>query len=313
MLKIEGGDRIPVNDVIPSPSYGLNYVLGGGFWSGRFSVVWGTISAGKTTMLLYTLAEAQKKGYIPVIVDAEGSYTDSWAEKCGLDLSNRIYIKSNITEHVSKELVDLMKSDEKFAIMIDSINAITAQVFYEDKKAIAIDARSRRKLIQELSEYMHPSKNLVLMVSQQGMDFSNQNRPTIMPKLGNAELHFATNIIRLFGSRASESLVRGENDLIINREVRWTVEKSKQAPVEGTRGAYWFSPQSATIDSLKEMVNIAVANGIIEKRGAWFMVDDNKYHGMDQLIDYLREGGDTAVQKIQEALDKTDLVFEVEE
>lgn len=309
MLLIKGGERLPKSEVIETPSFGLNYVLGGGFWTGRFSLLWGNPSSGKSTMLFHSLANAQKKGYTPVIVDAEGSYTDTWAERCGLDLDNRIYMKSNTLEEILKEVIPLMKSDNKYIFLIDSVNAIAAQNFYDNKGGIASDARSRRQMFQHFAEYLHPVNNAVWMVSQQTLDISGQH-PRMMAKIGNAEHHWCTNIIRLFGSSAKDSLERADNDMITNKEVRWTIDKSKQAPVEGTTGHYWFSPQSAEIDFKKEIVNISVANGIIEKRGTWFVFNDNKVQGLKALCEKI---SDSDLELLIEKISSIELIFEAED
>lgn len=71
MLVVKGGEKIPTPEIIPTPSFGLNYILGGGMWSGRYHIVWGNPQAGKSTMCFHAAAEAQKLGYTPVIIDAE--------------------------------------------------------------------------------------------------------------------------------------------------------------------------------------------------------------------------------------------------
>jgi recombination protein RecA len=310
MLKLSGGEPIPVSEVIETPSFGLNHVLGGGLWTGRFSLMWGNPSSGKTTFLLHVMAEAQRRGYTPVIIDAEGSYTDPWAEKCGIDIDTRLYFRSNIWEHIKKEIVPIMKKDEKFIFLFDSVNAISSEDWYNDKGGMASDARTRRKIFQELAEYLHPANNAVLMVSQQTLDFSG-TYPVMTAKIGNAEQHWCTNIIRLFGSGAKDKLERGANELIVNKEVSWTIQKSKQAPVEGTKGSYWFSPQTASIDKKREIIHIAVANGVgIRKSGAWYYVGDEKYQGMDNLVEAI---DDDQIVLIQKELENTEITFEVED
>jgi recombination protein RecA len=308
MLRINKGERMPKHDVIPTPSVGLNHVIGGGLWTGRFSLVWGTPSAGKTTMLLHLLAEAQCMGYTAVIVDTEGSITDDWSEKCGLDLDNRILLQSRIAEDILKHIIPMMQEkEEKYIFLIDSINGIASESFYKDAEGsggIASQSRSRRLMYQKMAQYLNVN-NAVIMVAQQTMDLSG-NHPRLMAKVGNAELHWTTNIINLFASAAKDSLERaGDSDLIVNRQVRWTIEKSKQAPVEGTRGSYWFSPQNAEIDTKMELLDLAVINGVVEKRGAWFYFGEEKFHGMKNLVE---AADDDLMEKIQTALDSTTLI-----
>lgn len=289
MLLVKGGQQLPKHEVIPTPSFGLNYVLGGGFWTGRFSLLWGNYSSGKTTFLLHTLSKAQEMGYTPVIIDAENSYTDEWGEKCGIDLSKRIWIKSNIVEPVVKEVKAMMKSDIKYAFLIDSVNALQSESYFDDKGGMAAGARSRSKLLTTLSEYIHPEKNIVLAVAQQTLDLSGMY-PMTVAKLGNAEDHIATNIIRLFGSKSKDNLERiQENSMIVNKKVQWTVQKCKQAPVEGIEGAYWFSPQNASIDFTYEMLDIAVYNNVVKQSGAWFSYKDHKFQGFKALRNAMDE------------------------
>lgn len=292
MLIIKGGQTMPQNEIIPSPSFGINYVLGGGFWTGRFSLLWGNYSSGKTTFLLHTLANAQEMGYTPVIVDSEGSYTDQWGEKCGLDLDKRIWMKSNIVEAILKELKPMMQSNIKYAILLDSVNAVQSENYFDDKGGMASGARSRSKLLNTISEYLHPEKNIVLAVAQQTLDLSG-NYPRISAKLGNAEDHLCTNIIRLFGSSAKDKLERvKENSMIVNKEVTWTMQKCKQAPVEGIEGHYWFSPQNAYIDNAYEILDIAVLNDVVNASGAWFKYGDDKFHGFAALRKAIEERPD---------------------
>lgn len=311
MLKIEGGTPLPKEDVIPTSSFGLNYVLNGGLWTGRFHLLWGNPQAGKTTMFLHSLAQAQKKGYTPVIIDAEGSYGDSWGEKCGIDLNQRVYLRSSILEEILDEVVPMMKSPVHYAFLIDSINAIDSETFYKDASTgggIGSGARTRRKLFQKLAEYLHPEKNVVLAVSQQTMDLSGYN-PRVAAKIGKAEEHWCTNIIRLFGSSSKDAVERDAVDTIVNQEIRWTIEKSKQAPIKGMTGNYWFKPQEASINIRLEMLDIAVYNGIIEKTGSWFQFNDQKYHGMSNLV----QMDENEWQALSDALLDTQLRFGTED
>lgn len=313
MLRIDKGESIPQHDIIPMPSYGLNKVLGGGLWTGRFSIVWGTAGSGKTSMLLHLLAEGQKKGYTAVIVDTEGSITDEWSAKCGLDVNNRILLRSCVAEEIMKELTPMLKDqDTKYLFLVDSINGISPETFYDKAEgghAIGIQARARRWFFHKFSEYLNVN-NMALIVAQQTTDLSGMY-PRIIGKIGQAEWHWASNIIHLFASSAQDSLERDDkSNMIVNREVRWTIEKSKQAPVEGTKGSYWFSPQDATIDYRSEAIDSAVSHGIIQRKSAkssWFEYDGQSYQGFKNLCNNMPED---AVQEIIKQLDKQELVPE---
>ena len=315
MLKIAAGQPMPTHDILAMPSYGLNHRLGGGLWTGRFSLVWGTPSAGKTTMLLHTLAEANRNGYHGVIVDTEGSITDPWMEKCGIDINNRTVLQSTIVEEVLKEITPMMKDDkQKYIFLIDSLNNLVPEAFHKEAEGsggIAIGARARRLLIQKMSKYMSVD-NAAILVAQQTLDLSGSH-PRLMAKIGNYEWHQMTNIIRLFASSAKDSLERDDTSRILNREVTWTIEKSKQSPIEGASGKYWFSPQDAYIDTTKELLDLAVKNNIITKGGPWFKYgDDYKAQGFDNICALL-EDNEVVVEEIKQKLESIDFITEVDE
>ena len=81
-----GDEAVEKVDVIPSGSIGLNYALGvGGYPKGRIVEIYGPESSGKTTLALHAIAEAQRKGGIAAMIDAEHAFDRFYAEKLGVD------------------------------------------------------------------------------------------------------------------------------------------------------------------------------------------------------------------------------------
>lgn len=286
MLRINAGEKIPLADILETPSLGLNYVLGGGFWTGRLTTLWGASSGGKTTFALHTIARAQEKGYIPFIIDAEGSITDAWMEKCGIDISKRIYLRKNITEDILNEIIPAFSdTNKKYIFLFDSINTITAESFYKEPdsgKAIAISARSQSYLCTKIINYLNQN-NAAIFISQQSTHFSGQNA-YVAAKIGHAIRHLSTNIIQISTATGKDDVERNKSlETIEKQRIYWIINKCKQSPSLGTKGYYWFSPAEAAIDWAAEAVDLAVRNGIIEKRGAWYNYDNKQYHGVSSL------------------------------
>src|SRR6185369_16367504 len=64
-----------VQEVISTGSIGLDMALGiGGLPKGRVIEIYGPESSGKTTVAIHVIAEAQKKGGICAIIDAEHAF-----------------------------------------------------------------------------------------------------------------------------------------------------------------------------------------------------------------------------------------------
>lgn len=314
MLIVKGGEKIPTPEIIPTPSFGLNYILGGGLWSGRYHIVWGNPQAGKSTLCFHAAAEAQALGYTPVIIDAEGSSTDEWMEHCGIDIDNRIVIRSTILEDILNVIMPMFREkDSKYFFIFDSINTIVMEQFYRNDDgtgSIGIYARSQGVLIQKVADELISGVNhCVLFIAQQTVAAKGQYFVT-QGKYGNAAYHWATNIIRLNATEASADLDRDQDERIVGRKVTWRIDKSKQLPVQGTKGDYWFSPDTAKIEHKKEAFHLAVRHGIIEKKGAWFQWGDDKYHGSEKFLEAMT---DDDMDKIFNSLQDIDLQFDVEE
>ncbi len=299
MLKIIGGKTLPKSEIIPTPSWGLNYVLDGGLLSGRFHTMWGNPSAGKTTFFLKTMGLAQDLGYTPIIIDAEGSYTDEWGAKNGIDLSKRVYYRTNTVNDLIDEIKSIDKEHEKYIILVDSVNAIVSEKFFEGKASLAGSATSQKDLLLTLAATLDPTRNAVFLVAQQSIHGIGTTSVGPAANIGNATEHWSTNIIKLFASKSRDNLEReSETETILNKKVAWTLQKSKQASKEGTKGNYWFNLGDARVDMANEVADIAVYNGVIKKSGAWFVWNDAKYHGLKALVEDLDQ------EKMDQILDQ---------
>src|SRR6478672_6315814 len=76
-------------EVVSTGSIGLDVALGiGGLPRGRVVEIYGPESSGKTTIATHVIAEAQKKGGMCAIIDAEHAFDSSYAQKLGVDVDN---------------------------------------------------------------------------------------------------------------------------------------------------------------------------------------------------------------------------------
>jgi recombination protein RecA len=280
------GDLMPIHDVIPTPSIGLNQALGGGLNTGATHLFWGTPSVGKTTMCFRIMAEAQRMGYRPVIVDSESSYNDAYAEKCGLDISDVVVIQSTIVEDIMKNLIGYLTDDkEKHIFLFDSLSNIVKEEFYdkpEGGKAMGLSARSQGYFLQKLVNYLHKERNIMLFVAHQTVDLSGMYAIT-KAKMGNTVHHNMHNIVKLFLSMSKGEMEREENNMITSQRATWTVEKTKQIPTIGATGYYYVLPQMGMIDRKRELIDIAIDMGVIVRKGAWYAYEDSKWNGLGAI------------------------------
>src|SRR5687767_2788660 len=76
-------------EIVSTGSIGLDVALGiGGLPRGRVVEIYGPEASGKTTIAIHVIAEAQKRGGMCAIIDAEHAFDSSYAQKLGVDVDN---------------------------------------------------------------------------------------------------------------------------------------------------------------------------------------------------------------------------------
>ena len=280
------GDQVPQREVIPTPSMGLNRALGGGFYTGATHLLWGTPSAGKTTMAYHVMANAQEMGYRPVVVDSEYSYNDEYAAKCGINTDDIVLMQGTVVEDLIKALIGYLEHPvEKHIFLFDSLSNIIKEEFYakaEGGKALGLQARSQGYFLQKLVHHLHKERNIMLFIAHQTVDLSGMYAQ-LKAKMGNSVHHNMHNIVRLFLSYSAKEMERDDSKMITSQKVVWTIDKTKQVPSIGSSGHYYILPQAGTIDQDRELVDTAVESGHIERRGAWFNFEDKKWNGLGAI------------------------------
>ena len=112
-------------EVISTGSIGLDAALGiGGLPRGRVVEIYGPESSGKTTVAIHVIAEAQKKGGMCAIVDAEHAFDSLYARKLGVDVDNLLISQPDYGEQ-GLEIADrLILSGALDVVVIDSVAAL---------------------------------------------------------------------------------------------------------------------------------------------------------------------------------------------
>src|ERR1700678_2395000 len=112
-------------EVISTGSIGLDMALGvGGLPKGRVVEIYGPESSGKTTLATHIIAEAQKKGGMCAIIDAEHAFDSAYAQKLGVDIDNLLISQPDYGEQ-GLEIADrLILSGSLDVVVIDSVAAL---------------------------------------------------------------------------------------------------------------------------------------------------------------------------------------------
>jgi recombination protein RecA len=114
---------------LPSGIFQLDLAMGGGLPLGRVSVVYGPESSMKTSLCLKWIAQAQKlyPEKRAAFMDVEGTLTESWAAKMGVDHTSLAYVEPKHAEQAVDVLEALTYAEDLSVIVVDSLAAFVTQ------------------------------------------------------------------------------------------------------------------------------------------------------------------------------------------
>jgi recombination protein RecA len=302
-----------------TPSIGLTMSLKGGLGFGRQVLIWGNKSAGKSSFCLQMIGQAQKDGKTCAWIDAESSYDPSWAAKLGVDSEKLIYSPAKSINDMVDVAQQLMEAGVDI-IVVDSISALLPAIYFEkdssdlkkleDTKQIGAEAKDMTHAVKMLN---YANKNtLLVLISQQRNQFGSMHASHI-PTGGMAVKFFSSTVVKLWASEADANAIKSGiqvGDKIIEqkvgRPVNWIIDYNKTGPM-GLSGQYdfYFQGDKVGVDSVGEVLDVAEMMGIVQKGGAWYTVNEERFQGRAKAIEYLRSNPDVVEKLMGEIYDKS--------
>jgi len=256
----------------PSGSLSLDLALGGGIPKGRVVEIYGPESSGKTTMTLHAIAQVQKLGGTAAFIDAEHALDPGYAKRIGVDTANLLLSQPDSGEQALEIVETLVRSNAVDLIVIDSVAALVPRAEIEGDMGdshMGLQARLMSQALRKLTSVINKSNATVI--------FINQIRMKIGVMFGNPETTTGGNALKFYASvrmdiRRISQIKQGEE--IVGGRVRVKVVKNKIAPP--FRQAEFDIMYNQGISISGDVLDLAVADDIVEKSGAWFAYGGEK-------------------------------------
>jgi recombination protein RecA len=281
------GEAHAVNvETFPTGSLSLDLALGGGIPRGRVLEIYGPESSGKTTLTLHAIAEVQRRGGTAAFIDAEHALDPAYAKRIGVDVDNLLLSQPDNGEQALEITETLVRSNAVDIVVVDSVAALVPRAEIEGDMGDAqmgLQARLMSQALRKLTGVISRSKTTVI--------FINQIRMKIGVMFGNPETTTGGNALKFYASvrmdiRRISQIKQGEE--VIGNRTRVKVVKNKIAPP--FRQAEFDIMYNRGISKSGDILDLAAANEIVEKAGAWFAYKDQKIgQGREAAKKYLEE------------------------
>ncbi|SIO44944.1 recombinase RecA [Chitinophaga niabensis] len=281
-------------EVISTGSLGLDIALGvGGLPKGRVVEIYGPESSGKTTIAIHTIAEAQKKGGICAIIDAEHAFDSSYARRLGVDVDSLLISQPDHGEQALEIADRLILSGAVDVVVIDSVAALVPKSELEGEMGeskMGLQARLMSQALRKLTATISKTNCCCI--------FINQLREKIGVMFGNPETTTGGNALKFYASIRLDirrmSQIKDGDEAVGNR-VKVKVVKNKVAPP--FRMAEFDIIYGQGISKAGELIDMGVEFGIIQKSGSWFSYEGNKLgQGRDAVKQLLLDNPEVSVE-----------------
>ena len=318
---------------VPTPFPTLNALCahpngGAGFPRGGFTVIGGPQQTSKTTAMMQTVAHNHEidENFVGLLTDVEHSTDHPWLDTLGVD-RDRLILHQYDVDHFNtmERILDaglaMVATGAIDMWIIDSVAALLPKA-ERDK---ALDEDTMLDLQRRLPVFFKKALNVIaprkdspgtacVLIGQvysvpntRGIDLSEI-------KGGNALKHYAH--LRLITRRGRRDegptavkikMPDGESKLVVpGWAAHIRVDKTKINDKEGQEVVIPFM-LGRGLDSTASAITALLANGVVERRGAWYYHDklpDGKLQGRDSVLEYLKEN-DAARQDLIQEMDQS--------
>ncbi len=302
-----GDESIEDIEVIPTGSITLDHALGvGGYPRGRIIEIFGPESSGKTTLAIHAIAQAQKKGGIAAIIDAEHAFDRFYAQQLGVDINNLLIAQPDNGEQALEIAEQLIRSSALDILVVDSVAALTPKGEIEGEmgdRNVGLQARLMSQAMRKLTGAIARTNTTCI--------FINQLREKIGVMFGPSETTTGGNALKFYSSvridiRSSNTIKDGDN--VLGRHTKVKVVKNKVAPP--FKRAEFDIMFGEGISRTSEIIDLGVEFDIIKKSGSWFSYEGSKLaQGRDAAVRTLKDNPELAEEiaaRITQALKDAD-------
>ena len=286
IMRLGSADQMDV-EVIPTGNILIDKALGvGGFPRGRIIEVFGPESSGKTTLTLTVIAQAQKRGGLAGFIDVEHALDPAYAKKLGVKVDELLVSQPSSGEEALRICETLVRSNALDVIVVDSVAALVTKAELEGEigdTTVGAQARLMSAALRKLTALISKASTVVI--------FTNQIREKIGVMFGNPETTPGGKALKFYASVRCDirriGAIKQADGTVTGNRTKIKVVKNKVAPP--FTEAEFDIMYNEGISSVGALLDLALEQGIVEKRGSWLSYKGSQLaQGRDAAKDVLK-------------------------
>ncbi|XP_040868460.1 DNA repair protein recA homolog 2, mitochondrial isoform X2 [Glycine max] len=264
--------------VISTGSLKLDLALGiGGLPKGRIVEIYGREAAGKTTLAIQIIKEAQKLGGYCAYLDVENALDFSLMESMGIDTENLLISHPDCAENLLSMVDTLTKSGAVDVIVIDSVAALVPKCELDQLGVTTnrdLQSRMMTQALRKIHYSLSHSQTLIVFINQIRLSPKSAKEYGSVEEVtcgGNALRFYAAVRLRLSRVRLIKTEDKVEGVMICAQVV-----KNKLAPAAtkraelGIKFGRGFCHESDVLD-------LACEHGIFVKHEGSYFIEGNSF------------------------------------
>lgn len=263
----------------------IDVYLKGGLPKGKISEFFGDTGSGKTSTALSSVKEHQKKYSDEIILwlDLEDSFSSDYAKAIGVDVSPNKFILSqpDTGEQAYEVMLAFTKTVGKGLIVVDSVTTLLPEkvnVGDMGDADMALSARLNSQGVRKLIPNIKKNNTTIIFLNQVRDNIGNPYVPVVTT--GGKTIPFYARV------RLGLSRTKGEDDTCMNMNIKTEKATFGQEKMKFSTTLIY----GKGFDFLKELVDLAVESGIIQKSGSWFNCGEIKLgQGVNQVKEFMKD------------------------
>ena len=290
VMRMSENDNFRHVEAISTGSLSLDIALGiGGFPRGRVIEVYGAESAGKSTLAMSAVAQAQKAGGVCAYVDVEHAMDPVYAKAIGVDIDTLLISQPDSAEQALEIIEHLVRSGALDMVVLDSVAALVPLSEIRGEMGqfqVGLQARLMSQALRKLTAVINKTKTVCI--------FINQLREKVGVVYGSPEVTPGGRALKFYSSvrldmRRKESLKRGKD--ITGNRVRVRVVKNKVAPPFRQAEVDIIFNEGISMEG--DLIELGVEHGILQKRGSFYAYGETRLgQGREAARYFLKEHPD---------------------